>query len=110
MAQNDIVSADGLELKDYNTILEEFQAGMNEIYAQDGDTINFDSETPDGQFTNIFAQAMSDLRDTIQEVYNSFDSAKCTGVIQDSRYELNYLTRHGGTFTIQNIDITVNIW
>ena len=108
MAENDIIGANGLELKDYNTILDEIQTGMNNIYAPDGDTINFDSETPDGQLTNIYAQAMSDLRDTITEVYNSFDPAKCTGVIQDSRYALNYIARHGATFTIQNIDVTVN--
>lgn len=108
MAENDIISSEGLELKDYDTILAEIQNGMNAIYAVDGDTINFDSETPDGQLTNIYAQAMSDLRDTITEVYNSFDPAKCTGVIQDSRFALNYVTRHGATFTIQNIDVTVN--
>ena len=108
MAENDIIDASGLQLKDYNTLLTELQNGMNEIYATDGDTINFDSETPDGQLLNIFTQSISDLRDTIQEIYNSFDPSKCTGVIQDSRYALNYLTRRGGTFTIQNIDITVN--
>lgn len=108
MAENDILDSTGLQLKDYDTILSEIQTGMNEIYAADGDTINFDSETPDGQLTNIYAQAMSDLRETIREVYNSFDPDKCSGVIQDSRYALNYLTRKGATFTIQNIDVTVN--
>ena len=108
MAENDTIGSNGLELKDYDTILNEIQTGMNNIYALDGDLINFDSETPDGQLTNIYAQAMSDLRDTITEVYNSFDPAKCTGVIQDSRYALNYIARHGATFTIQNIDVTVN--
>lgn len=108
MANNDILNADGLQLKDYNTIQSELITGYNGIYATDGDLINFDSETPDGQLINIFAQAMSDIREVIREVYNSFDSEKCTGVIQDSRYALNYLTRKGATFTIQNIDITVN--
>lgn len=108
MAENDILDENGLLLKDYNTILGEFQTGMNNIYALDGDTINFDSETPDGQLTNIVAQAMSDLRDTIREVYNSFDPDKCSGTVQDSRYALNFLTRNGATFTVQNIDITVN--
>lgn len=108
MAEIDSIGSNGLELKDYNTILDEIQTGMNEIYAVDGDQINFDSETPDGQLTNIYAQAMSDLRDTITEVYNSFDPQKCTGVIQDSRYALNYITRRGATFTVQNIDVTVN--
>lgn len=108
MALNDILDETGLQLKDYTTIQTELQNGMNDIYAVDGDTVNFDSETPDGQLVNIFTQAMSDLRDTIREVYNSFDPDKCTGTVQDSRYALNFLSRNGATYTIQNIDITVN--
>lgn len=98
----------GLVLKDYNTLLEELQTNLNTIYAQDGDTINFDSETPDGQFTNIITQMCSDIRELAVEVYNSFDPSKCSGTVQDSRYALNYISRSGGTFTIQNLDVTVN--
>ena len=98
----------GLTLKNYNTLLEELQSTMNQIYAPDGDLINFDSETPDGQFTNIITQMGSDIRELAQEIYNSFDPDKCSGVVQDSRYSLNYITRNGGTFTIQNIDVTAN--
>jgi hypothetical protein len=102
------ISAGGLTLKDYNTLRNELQTGLIQTYAQDGDTINLGSETPDGQMTNIFTQAGTDIRELYQEVYNSFDPSKCSGVVQDSRFQLNYLTRRGGTFTIQNIDVTVN--
>lgn len=102
------INETGLTLKDYNTLLEELQNNLNQIYAIDGDLINFDSETPDGQFTNIVTQLGSDIRELAQEVYNSFDPSKCSGVVQDSRYALNYITRNGGTYTIQNIDITTN--
>lgn len=102
------VSETGLTLKDYNTLLEELQTNLNAIYAADGDLINFDSETPDGQFTNIVTQLGSDVREVAKEVYNSFDPAKCQGSVQDSRYALNYLTRNGGTYTIQNINVTVD--
>ncbi len=102
------ISSTGLTLKDYNTLLDEIQSGLNSIYASDGDEINFDSETPDGQFTNIVTQLGSDVRELAQEVYNSFDPARCSGSVQDSRYALNYITRNGGTYTIQNIDVTVN--
>lgn len=102
----DTLNENGLQVDSYTTLLNNIQSQMNEIYATDGDLINFDSETPDGQMTNIFAQAGSDIRELLQEIYNSFDPDKCTGVVQDSRYALNYLTRKGGTFTIQNIDIT----
>ena len=50
------VTADGLILKDYNTLLSELQDDFNAIYAQDGNPINFGSETPDGQLTNILTQ------------------------------------------------------
>ena len=104
----DTLNANGLSVDNYNTLLANIQSDMNTIYAIDGDNINFDSSTPDGQFTNILAQIGSDIREVIQEVYNSFDPDKCTGVVQDSRYSLNYLTRKGGSFTIQNIDITTD--
>lgn len=102
------ISSSGLIVKDYNTLLEEIQTGLNSIYAPDGDEINFDSETPDGQFTNIVAQLGIDVRELAQEVYNSFNPDNCSGSVQDSRYALNFITRNGGTFTIQNIDVTVN--
>ena len=105
---NDSISLQGLTVQSYDDILTGVQGGLNTIYAADGDTINFNSETPDGQVTNILAQLGTDVRELIQGVYNSFDPDKCSGVIQDSRYSLNYLTRNGGTFTIQNIDVTVN--
>lgn len=102
------VTDTGLTLKDYNTILEELQNNLNAIYASDGDSINFGSETPDGQFTNIITQLGSDIRELAKDIYNSFDPDKCSGTVQDSRYALNFLTRNGGTFTIQNIDIVTN--
>lgn len=100
------ITSTGLQLKDYNELLAEIQNGMNGIYAQDGNSINFDSSTPDGQFTNILTQIGSDVREVDKSVYNSFNPDNCQGAVQDSRYALNYLTRKGGSFTIQNIDVT----
>lgn len=102
------ITSEGLILKNYDTLLNELQSGMNGIYATDGDEINFDSETPDGQFTNIITQIGEDLRELATEVYNSFDPDNCSGSVQDTRYALNYITRNSGTYTIQNIDVTVN--
>lgn len=104
----DILNSNGLSVDSYSTLLNNIQTQMNTIYAPDGDTINFDSSTPDGQFTNILAQIGTDIRELTQEVYNSFDPDKATGVVQNSRYALNYLTRKGGSFTVQNIDITTD--
>lgn len=104
----DFINETGLTVSTYSELLAYIQGNMNAIYAKDGDSINFDSSTPDGQFTNILAQIGSDVRELTREVYNSFDPDKCSGVVQDSRYALNYLIRKGGTFTVQNIDITTN--
>ena len=104
----DILDENGLQVSNYATLLSEIQNALNGIYATDGNLINFGSETPDGEFTNILAQIGTDIRELIQEVYNSFDPDKCSGVVQDVRYALNYLIREGGTYTIQNIDVTCN--
>lgn len=105
---NEGVTSNGLDVMSYDNILQFEQDSLNAAYAQDGETINFDSETPDGQATNIGAQLGTDVRELAHGVYNSFDPDKCSGSVQDSRYALNYLFRKGGTFTIQNIDVTVN--
>lgn len=105
---NEGITSNGLEVMSYDNILQFEQDSLTAIYAQDGETINFDSETPDGQVTNIGAQLGTDVRELATGVYNSFDPDKCSGSVQDSRYALNYLFRKGGTFTVQNIDVTVN--
>lgn len=105
---NEGITSSGLSVMTYDNILQFEQDSLNAIYAQDGESINFDSETPDGQATNIGAQLGTDARELATGVYNSFDPDKCSGSVQDSRYALNYLFRKGGTFTVQNIDVTVN--
>lgn len=102
------INENGIQTNSYNTVLENLQNDFINIYAKDGDTINFGSETPDGQLINILTQMGIDSRELATEVYNSFDPSKCTGVIQDSRYALNYIYRKGGTYTIQNIDVNVD--
>ena len=102
------VSEKGLTTLTYTELLQTMQSGLNEIYAQDGEEINFGSETPDGQATNIFAQMGSDIRELAHQVYNSFNPDNCQGSVQDQRYALNYIERKQGTFTVQNIDVTVN--
>lgn len=104
----DVINENGLTLETYNEILTYIQDSMNEIYAVDGNTINFDSETPDGQFTNILAQISADARQLAAEIYNSFNPDNCQGVLQDQRYALNYVFRGAGTYTVQPIDIVVD--
>lgn len=104
----DTLDNNGLTLDSYNDVLESVQNSLNLIYAENGETINFGSETPDGQFTNILAQIGNDARELALEIYNSFNPDNCSGVVQDERYALNFISRKGGTYTVQNIDITCN--
>ena len=100
------VTSEGLSVKSYNELLTELQTAMNNIYATDGNLINFDSSTPDGQFTNILTQMGTDIRDFATSIYNSFNPDNCQGAVQDSRYAINYLTRKKGSFTILNLSVT----
>lgn len=108
MANTDELTYSGLQTKDFNTLLSEIQANIQEIYGKNGEQINFDSNTPDGNFTNILAELGTVIRELITEVYNSCDPTKCSGAVQDSRYQINYLTRNVGTYTQQTVAITAN--
>ena len=104
----DTLDNNGLTLASYDEVLSDVQNQLNQIYAENGETINFGSETPDGQFTNILAQIGNDARQLALDIYNSFNPDSCAGTVQDERYALNYITRKGGTYTVQNIAITCN--
>lgn len=108
MANNDTLTYSGLQTKDNTVLLNELQNNLQDIYGVNGEQINFDSNTPDGNFTEIITELGTVVRELITEVYNSIDPSKCSGAVQDSRYQINYLFRKAGTFTRQNIDITVD--
>lgn len=98
----DILDANGLQIKTYSEIRDELIASFKNIY---GSTINVESNTPDGQIINIFAQAGVDIRELLAEVYNSMDPDNAQGVILDQRVAFNNIKRQTGTYTIQDIDI-----
>ena len=62
----DILDENGLQVDSYATLLSNLQTGLNNIYATDGNLINFDSSTPDGQCTNILTQMGTDVRELTQ--------------------------------------------
>jgi len=108
MAENDEITYNGIETKDNATLVNDLVTGLQDIYAQNGETLNLDSNTPDGQLIELLAYAGSVVREMMTEVYNSCDPDKCVGAIQDNRYQINYLTRKQGSYTLQNIAITAN--
>lgn len=106
MAQIDDLTFEGLQTKDYNTLLTDIQTELQNIYGQNGDVINFDSNTPDGNFSEILAEIGSVVRELATEVYNSTDPDKCTGAVMDKNYSINFIQRNKGSFTTQIIKIT----
>lgn len=108
MADIDFLGYDGLQTKDYNTLLQEIQDFLQENYSPNGEQISFESNTPDGQFTEILANIGTTVRELLANVYNATDPSKCESTQQDTKYQLNFLTRRGGSWTLQDIDIVVN--
>lgn len=101
----DILDENGIQVKTLNELIAEKTQAMKDIF---GENIVTEANSPDGQLINISAQAGVDMRERIIDVYNSFDPDKCIGTIQDSRYKINGISRKGGTYTVQPIDITVS--
>lgn len=104
----DSLNYDGLSLKSNSTLLAEIQQNLQDIYSPNGEQIDFSSASPDGQFSNLLATIGTVHRELLASVYNATDPSKCDGAQQDNKYQLNYLTRKGGTYTTQNIAITAN--
>ena len=78
--------------------------GLVQIYGPD---INTDSNTPDGQWINIFAVSSEDIQQLCVGIYNSFDPTQAVGTSLDSLCQLNSssLTRKGGIYT----QVVVNV-
>ena len=108
MAEVDELSYSGLQTKDNTVLVNDLVTGLTDIYSQNGEELNLDSNTPDGQLIELLAFMGTTIREMITEVYNSCDPDKCVGSIQDNRYQINYLTRKSGSYTLQNIAITTN--
>lgn len=107
MADNDNLGFDGLETKDNLVLANDLITEFNNIYSN-GEELNLDSNTPDRQLIEVLAYMGTVIRELITEVYNSCDPDKCVGAVQDNRYQINYLTRKQGSYSLQNIAITVN--
>jgi uncharacterized phage protein gp47/JayE len=98
----DILDPNGLTVKTITELVTELTSAFQSIYGND---INLNSNSPDAQIINIFAQQGVDLREVDMSVYNSFSLDRAAGVVLDERLSLINTTRNGGTFTI--VPITV---
>ena len=93
----------GLEISTYNDNLAELTEDLKKIYGED---INVDSNSPDGQFTGIFAQGKTDLEELLLNIWNSLNPEKATGTALDRVFAFNGIRRKAGTYTYVNEKIS----
>lgn len=81
--------------------------GLIQIYGSD---INVDSNTPDGQWINIFGLSNEDIEQLCVQIYDSFDPNQAVGVALDSLCQLNSssLLRKGGIYTRVVVNVVAN--
>jgi len=101
----DVLDDNGLQVSTSEELLDQLVSDFQAIYGTD---VNLDQSTPDGQLLNIFAQAGTDIRELLTQIYNSFDPDNCSGRILDARCAINNVFRKGATWTEVPIDITVD--
>ena len=95
----------GLQTLTQNEIVENLTAEMQTIYGED---INVDSNSPDGQLINIFAQMLEDYYEVLHQVNASFDPDQAIGTVLDQRCAINGVQRKAGTYTYVQVDVTVD--
>lgn len=101
----DIINANGLQVKTATEITSALDSGVAQIYGADS---NVDQNSPDGQMIGILTQMAVDIRELAVEINAGFDPDQAIGAILDQRVTINHISRQGGTYTIQPIDIVVS--
>ena len=100
-----VLDANGLQVVTQNEIVENLTTDFQDIYGED---INVDSNSPDGQVINIFAQMMEDLYELAHQIYTSFDPDQAIGTVLDQRCAINGIQRKAGTYTYVMVDVTAD--
>jgi uncharacterized phage protein gp47/JayE len=98
----DVINASGLQVKTAAEITSELVTGLQGIYGAD---INTDQNSPDGQMVGIITQIAVDIRELALAVNAGFDPDQALGTILDERVAINSITRRGGTYTVQPIQL-----
>lgn len=74
-----------------------------------GNDINVDSNSPDGQLINIYAQSISDFLELLFGTYNNAAVDTSYGERLDQLVALNGLARQQGTYTQAHVLVTVSL-
>lgn len=94
--------ANGLQTLTQNEIVEDLTQDFQDVYGED---INVESNSPDGQIINIFAQMLEDQYELLSQVNASFDPDQAVGTVLDQRCAINGIQRKAGTYTYVTIDV-----
>lgn len=97
------IDANGYHIPDYPTILSWLQGQYQLIYGSD---VYLGSDSQDGQFLAVVAQALFDEASRSQGNYNSYSPATAQGVALSRQVKINGLTRNAGSFSTVNLTIT----
>jgi hypothetical protein len=100
-----ILNASGLQTAPLSEVVNNYTTDFQDIY---GASINLESDTPDGQIINIFAQSVVDVEDLITNVYNSFDPDQAIGTTLDQRVAINGIQRQVGTYTTTYVTVVTS--
>lgn len=92
----------GLQTLTQNEIVDNLTQDFKDIYGED---INVESNSPDGQAINIFAQMLEDQYELLSQVNASFDPDQAIGTVLDQRCAINGIQRKGGTYTYVTIEV-----
>jgi uncharacterized phage protein gp47/JayE len=99
------IDVNGITIDTLAEIVTALETAFKAIYGAD---IIIDSDSPDGQLINTFAQAIRDLREFEEAIYNSFDPDQAVGVNLDARVAINLIERRGGTYSTTDVSITTD--
>lgn len=93
----------GLQVKTQSELVQDLTQDFQGIYGED---INVESNSPDGQLINVFAQCVEDSYQLLSQVYTSFDPDQAIGNVLDQRCAINGVQRKAGTYTYVPVQIT----
>lgn len=99
------LDANGLIIDTLQEIITQIEDGYKVIYGND---IVLDSNSPDGQLINIYAQSVRDILEVIAQINAGFDLDQAIGVVLDQRVSLLRIERQGATFSQQQVEITTD--
>ena len=108
---NNYIGQFGINIEAYADIINDLLNGVGDVpgfYAIYGADINVESNTPDGQMLNIFAESKLDILNLQVDNFDSKDPDQAVGVALDAAAVYSGITRKGGTYTVIAVDVVVS--